>query len=76
MEQPSKCKFRESPSTVNTSGRQGQEDRRGPADDGWHPRSRSVLQVEFRILPHGVPIDLGQAISVCIKDEWGWTHRE
>ena len=35
MEQPSRCKFRGPPSTVNL---QREEDRRGPADGGWYLR--------------------------------------
>jgi len=60
MEQQLRCKFRGPPSTVSASGLQSQEDRRGPVDDGWHLGNRSVLRVEVRIFPHGLPIDLGK----------------
>ena len=75
MEQPSRCKFREPPSTVNVVDPQCQEDRRGPADDGWHPRNRQVLQVGVQIFPRGVPIDLTDNEHV-YKNEETCVHLE
>jgi len=74
MEQQLRCKFRGPPSTVSASGLQSQEDRRGPADDGRHLQSRSIVQVEVRVFPHGAPIDRERAFfqlpPLLVSLEW------
>ena len=75
MEQPSRCKFREPPSTVNVVDPQRQGGRRGPAGDGWRPRRRPVSQVGVRIFPRGVPIDLAGNERV-YRNEEGCAHLE
>jgi len=58
MEQPSRCKFREPPSTVNVYDLQRLEDRQDRAGGGWNPPGRSIFLAWIQIPGHDVSVDL------------------